>query len=201
MTKKKIIVETIRKLGGVAKTSELIESGISKNALRKWVDLGVLTRARHGFYQLSDDESISEPRLLVKLLPEAVVCMESALFFYGYDDFAPRKWTVAVPRSISLTKLKLEILPIKAYFVQERAFEIGRTTLSFDGASLSIYDRERTICDCFKYRTRLDRETFAKAVRGYVADERKKLDNLSEFAKELGLYDRVMNLMEVFLGC
>ena len=34
----------------------------------------------------------------------------------------------------------------------------------------------------------------------YVADDEKKLDNLSKYAKELGLYKRIMDLMEVMLN-
>ncbi len=63
-----------------------------------------------------------------------------------------------------------------------------------------MYDRERTICDCFKYRTKLDSETFNKAVNAYAADESKNLANLSKYAKEMKLYAKVMNLMEVLLN-
>ena len=77
---------------------------------------------------------------------------------------------------------------------------IGKTASSFDGTELAVYDRERTICDCFKYRTKLDSETFSKAINAYVADDKKNLGNLSRYAKELGLYKRVMDLMEVMLN-
>ena len=136
---------------------------------------------------------------LSALLPDGIVCMESALFFYGYSDFAPRVWAIAVPRSISLTRLKFDVVPVKAYFVQKDVFEIGKTKASFEGTALFIYDRERTICDCFKYRTKLDNETFNKAINAYVADDKKNLSNLSRYAKELGLYKRVMDLMEVMI--
>lgn len=63
--------------------------------------------------------------------------MESALFYYGYSDFSPRQWSIAVPRTFSRTKLKIDSLTTKVYSVQ-----------------LAVYDRERTICDRFKYRTK-----------------------------------------------
>lgn len=56
---------------------------------------------------------------------------------------------------------------------------------------------ERTICDCFKYRTKLDNEIFNKAVNDYAADEKKNLANLSKYAKEMKLYTKVMNITEV----
>ncbi len=78
--------------------------------------------------------------------------------------------------------------------------QIGKSIDSFNGVELAVYDRERTICDCFKYRTKLDSETFNKAVNAYAADENKNLANLSKYAKEMKLYAKVMNLMEVLLN-
>ena len=105
-----------------------------------------------------------------------------------------------MPRSVSLTKLKIDVVPIKAYYIQNKLHELGKSIASFEGTDLAIYDRDRTICDCFKYRTKLDSETFSKAINTYVVDEKKNLGNLSRYAKELGLYKRVMDLMEVMLN-
>ncbi|HZW49897.1 MAG TPA: abortive phage infection protein, partial [Bacillota bacterium] len=52
----------------------------------------------------------------------------------------------------------------------------------------------------FKYRTKLDRELFNKAINAYVADDKKNLANLSKYAKEMKLYKKVMELMEVMLN-
>ena len=155
---------------------------------------------RHGYYQLADNQSLTEAQYLQALLPEGIVCVESALFYYGYSDFAPRIWTIAVPRSISLSKLKFDAVPVRAYYIQNNLHKIGKTTGQFDGAELAIYNRDRTICDCFKYRTKLDSETFNKAINAYVADEEKDLNNLSNYARALGLHKRVTDLMEVMLN-
>ena len=56
---------------------------------------------------------------------------------------------------------------------------------NFNGISLPVYDRERTICDCFKYRTKLDNEIFNKAVNAYAADEKKNLANLSKAERRI----------------
>lgn len=51
---------------------------------------------------------------------------------------------------------------------------------------------ERTVCDCFKYRSKMDNEIFNKAINAYVADERKNLGNLSKYARELKVYKKVI---------
>ena len=126
--------------------------------------------------------------------------MESALFHYGYSDFSPRKWSIAVPRTASRTVKNIEEFPIKAYYIQKEFWDIGKSPSNFNGVILPVYDRERTICDCFKYRTKLDNEIFNKAVNAYAADEKKNLANLSKYAKKMKLYTKVMNVMEVLLN-
>ena len=126
--------------------------------------------------------------------------MESALFHYGYSDFAPRKWSIAIPRSMSRKRLDVDALPLQAYYVGAELYELGKTTDDFDGVALPVYDRERTICDCFKYRSRLDNEIFNKALNAYANDKKKNLKNLSEYAKKLRVYKKVTELMEVLLN-
>ena len=89
---------------------------------------------------------------------------------------------------------------MKAYYIQKEYMELGKIVENFNGVALSVYDRERTICDCFKYRTKLDNELFNKALNAYVADEKKNLSNLSKYAKRMRLYAKVMNVMEVLLN-
>ena len=126
--------------------------------------------------------------------------MESALFHYGYSDFTPRKWSIAVPRTISRRKLEIDSVPIQVYFVQKSLYGIGKTEEDFSGVILPVYDRERTICDCFKFRSRMDSETFNKALNAYTNDEKKNLGRLSDYAKELRVYNKVMELMGVLLN-
>ena len=75
-----------------------------------------------------------------------------------------------------------------------------KTLADFNGVALPIYDRERTICDCFKYRSRLDHEIFRKALNAYAKDEKKNLQNLSIYAKKLRVYKKVNELMSVLLN-
>ena len=77
--------------------------------------------------------------------------------------------------------------------------ELGRIEDIFNGVMLSVYDRERTICDCFKYREKMDRELFCKAVKAYASDPNKNLMNLSSYAREMRGYSRMMDVMEVLL--
>mgnify|MGYP000339697273 FL=1 len=199
MDKKIISKQVIIEKGGIAKTSDFVAAGIPAVDIVNLCNTGYLERIRHGYYQLADGNTSSEEQLIATLIPKAIICVESALFHYGYSDFAPRKWSIAVPRSMSRTKLDIDALTLQTYYVQSEIYELGKTTADFNGVVLPIYDRERTICDCFKYRSRLDHEIFSKALNAYAKDEKKNLQNLSIYAKKLRVYKKVNELMSVLL--
>ena len=199
MDKETLSKQVIIEKGGIAKTSDFVAAGIPAVDVVNLCNTGYLERIRHGYYQLADGNTSSEEQLIATLIPKAIICVESALFHYGYSDFAPRKWSIAVPRSMSRTKLDIDALDLQTYYVQSEIYELGRVTDDFSGVKLSIYDRERTICDCFKYRSRLDHEIFSKALNAYAKDEKKNLQNLSIYAKKLRVYKKVNELMSVLL--
>ncbi len=200
LNQKEIAQNVLKGNGGIAKTADFVAAGIKKYDVAALCKEGFLERVRRGVYQLPGNDQITEEQLLRELLPQGTVCVESALFHYGYSDFAPREWSIAVPRTASRAIKKIDEFSIKAYYIQKDFLQIGKSIDNFNGVELAVYDRERTICDCFKYRTKLDSETFNKAVNAYAADENKNLANLSKYAKEMKLYTKVMNLMEVLLN-
>ena len=200
MNKKEIIKKIIEDNGGIAKTSDFATNGINKYEVAVFCKKGLIERIRRGFYQLPQSNSTTEEQLIYELLPQGIICVESALFHYGYSDFSPREWSIAVPRTASRTVKNIKEFPMKAYYIQKDFLDIGKSTGNFNSVILPVYDRERTICDCFKYRTKLDNEIFNKAVNAYAADKKKNLANLSKYAKEMKLYTKVMNIMEVLLN-
>ena len=191
MKKLDIAKSVIKDNGGIAKTAQLNEVGIRNSEIVKMCESGELERIKHGYYQIADRMEISEEKMIATFFKEGIVCMESALFYYGYSDKTPLEWTIAVPRTITRTKIKIDNFAYKIYFVQNDKLTLGK---------LPVYDRERTVCDCFKYRFKMDNEIFNKAINAYVADEKKNLGNLSKYAREMKVYKRVAELMEVMLN-
>lgn len=200
MNKRELAQKVIMNKGGIAKTADFVSEGIRNDEVAAFCKEGFIERIRHGFYQLPEDVIATDEQMIKIMIPQGIVCVESALFHYGYSDFLPQKWSIAVPRTASRMVKRIQQIPLKAYFVQKDFFNLGRITDDFNGIELAVYDRERTLCDCFKYRTKLDSELFNKAVNNYVIDDKKNLANLSKYAKEMHIYTRVMNIMEVLLS-
>lgn len=200
MSTQMMLDNILKKSNGIARTADFNAYGISTQELAKLCKEGRLLRIKHGYYQSADDFYLSDEQILASLLPEAVICLESALFHYGYSDLTPRAWSVMVPRNISLNKLEIDGLELDVHFVSKDLYDVGKTTSDFNDVQLAVYDRERTICDCFKFRFQLDREVFSKALNAYAKDEQKNLTNLIAYAKKLRVYKKVEEIMGVLLN-
>lgn len=129
------VKEVIIDNNGIAKSADFVAAGIRAVDVVSLCNAGFLNRVRHGYYQPAEQGVSSEEQLLATLIPKGIVCVESAWFHYGYSDFAPRKWSIAVPRSMSRTKLNVDFLALQPYYVQAELYDLGKTTDNFNGVN------------------------------------------------------------------
>ena len=66
--------------GGIGKSADFVAAGIRAVDVVNLCNAGFLNRVRHGYYQLAEQDEASEEQILAKLIPQGVVCVESALF-------------------------------------------------------------------------------------------------------------------------
>ena len=196
------IIRIITNAGGVARTADFNAAGYRNTVVSDMCKRGLIVRVRSGYYSLPQPEGQAqrEEDIIARLFPDGIVCQDSALFYYSYSDRAPLEWHLAFPRTITRSRFEIGYPPVRYYMVQQNILDIGRSEVSWNGVQLTVYDRERIICDCFKRRSQMDSEMFAKAVNGYAIDEKKNLANLSLYAKKLRVYKKVTELMEVLLN-
>lgn len=135
----------------------------------------------------------------IKQLLDAGLCMETALFYYGYSDRNPVEWNFAIERNVSKQRTKIDYPFIKAYRVESELVTLGETEGQIDFQKVRIYDRDRTICDVLRNMNKMDKEIFNKAIQGYVKDPEKNIPNLMEYAKVLRVQKRVKELIGVWL--
>ena len=174
------------------KTSNLYSSGVSKYEVKKLADTNILERISKGYYKLCDDD-MSDIKLISLILPEGVLCFDSALFYYGYSDRTPLEWHIAVDKDISKSRVGLDYPYIKAYFIEHDLLELGVVNVEIEDVEIKIFSRDRLICDCLKYESKLDIETFNKAIINYIEDPKKNVSKLLEYAIYRGVKRKVYN--------
>lgn len=192
--------KTLAENNGIAKNEDFHNNGLKNYQITYLCNIGYLERVRRGYYQLASDNDSTDERIIARLFPDGILCMDSALFHYGYSDRTPLGWTIAFPRTVTRTRLNINFPIIKPYFISKQYFLLGKTEKTVNNVQLSMYDRERTICDCFKYQNKLDSELFNKAILSYSKDERKNLRNLSVYAKKMRVYRKMVDVLGVLLN-
>jgi predicted transcriptional regulator of viral defense system len=193
-------IETIFKAhGGVMQTKELRDSGIYYKKLQQLIAEGQVQQIRRGYYQYIDENAFSEAPLIAKLFPDGVVCMESALEYYGYTDRTPSAWNIAVRADSARMRFKIAYPVVKPHFIEPSRFIIGITHVLMEENDIKIYDRDRTICDCLLHRNKMDAEVFNSAVQSYLKDSGRNEAHLALYAKKLHVEKKVKEVLGIWL--
>ena len=177
---------------------QLAEEGLYYRDLQALTNLGLIEKVRRGFYHWVEDGT-SDIILIKKLFPDAVLCMETALFYYEYSDRVPAKRSFAIDKNASRKRFKIDYPFIKAYRVKKELLTLGVTSIEIDGYEVRIYDRERTICDIIRNVNKIDKETFNKAIQRYLKDPQKNIVNLVNYSKILKVDKKVNERIGVWL--
>ena len=192
------VINEIEKHGGIVKKEQLSALGIDYCRILSFVESGQLIRIKNGYYTDRMDR-FTEEELIAKLFPDAKLCMESALYAYGYIKEKPFGWRLAVDKNTSKSRFSMDYPKVIPYYTEPDALEIGATKIILDGNEFGIYEKERMICDCLKYESKMERETFQAAIQAYIKDEEKDLSLLLEYARERKVVGKVQSLIGVWL--
>lgn len=187
------------KYDGMMRTTQLAEEKIFYPQREKLIADGYVEKIRRGYYQWINPDDFSEVGTVIRLFPDAILCMDTALRYYGYSDRTPGDWHLAVSKDSGKSRFKIDYPFVKPYYVEPAVLELGLTTGTMDGHAIRIYDKDRLICDCLRYRNKMDKEIFNKSIQKYIADPEKSIPKLMEYAGPLRVKKLAKDLIGVWL--
>lgn len=193
------IEQLFKEHGGIMRTSELKQAGVYYKKIQEYLKKGQIEQVRRGYYQYVSIDSFSDIPSLIALFPDGVICMESALDYYGYTDRTPSAWHLAVKNTSSRNRFHISYPIVKPHFIREDRYPIGIDTGVIDGNEVKIYDRERTICDLLLHRNKVDGEVFNTAIQRYIKDSDKKEARLIKYAEKLHVEKKVREVLGIWL--
>lgn len=184
--------------GGIAKTSQLYTLGMDYRRIQNFVDSGIIERVKNGYYAMNYRKK-KEEDLIAALFSDCVLCMESALYSYHYIKTKPFKWTIAVDKNTSKSRFHLEYPLVQPYYTEPDVLQMGVQKIAFGSSEMSIYSKERLICDILKYEDRMEREDLQHALRAFIMDKNKDVAKLLSYAKDRKVLSKVRNQIGVWL--
>ena len=145
---------------------QLINAKLYYADIKQLLEEGFIERIKRGYYHWIDDQGESEIVINNSLFPDAVLCMETALFYYKYSDRIPAEWSFAINKNVSKQRTNIGYPFIKAYRVEPELIALGETDGETDFRKVRIYDRDRSICDVLRNINKMDKEIFNKTIQG-----------------------------------
>lgn len=187
----------LKQNGGMVTTAQANEVGVSNERLRLLVHSGDLERVTTGIYVLPDE--FTDKMFIVQLRrPKIIYSHETALFLHELTDRDPISYMVTVPTGYNPTRLREDGFTV--FTIKRELHEIGVTKLTtMFGNSVTVYDMERTICDCLRSRNNLDIAVVTDALKRYVKRKDKNLNKLMQMAETFKVTKLLRGYMEVLL--
>lgn len=174
---------------------DLAERSLPTVALTRLVAAGKLERVARGVYSLPG-RALSEHRSLAEVslrVPQGVVCLLSALRLHGIGTQAPFEVWLAIPHHFPTPRLDQPAL--RAVRMSGPAMTEGIERVLIDGIDVPVFNAEKTVADCFKYRNKIGAEIAVEALKDYLKQHPRGADALWHFAKVC----RVSNVMRPYL--
>ncbi len=132
--------------------------------------------------------------LLNEKYKNGIYSHNTALYFYKLTDRTPLKYDMTFP---SNNRINNEM--ISPHYIKLFLHKVGLTTMKLDdGSSIRIYDLERTICDLFRDRNKIDSEILLSALKEYSDRKDKNIAKLLyEYAKLFSIDKVMIPFMEI----
>ncbi|MEW4526776.1 type IV toxin-antitoxin system AbiEi family antitoxin domain-containing protein [Maioricimonas sp. JC845] len=184
-------LKAFRAAGGTLRTRDALKAGIHPRTLYELRDRELIEPLSRGLFRLADAPPLSEPDLVAVALriPDGVLCLISALAWHGLTTQIPHEIDVAIPRNAEPPRI--DYPPVRHFWFSGKAYSEGIETHPVDDVDLRIYDREKTLADCFKFRNRIGLDTVLEALKTYRLSNRVDVDRLLHYA-EICRVKRVM---------
>ncbi len=175
--------EIFRKHGGQLRMSAAIRQGITRHTFYSLRNKGIIERLSRGIYRLVELPPISNPDLVTVSLrfPNAVICLVSALAWHEITTQVPHVVSVAVPRNARMPSL--DYPPVQAHRFSNGAYKSGVEEHLIDGVPIKVYNPEKTLADCFKFRNKIGMDVVLEALKLYRARKEFDLAKLLKYAR------------------
>ncbi len=141
----------------------------SDYAIKKQISARALFKPEKGLYSTTPDSS--DLACVAARFPEGVFAGESAFYFHALTDVIPDKYVIAIRRNATRSADNR----VKYVFMSEKLFEIGLSTLTYNGQMLRIYDKERMLIELLRNKSKFPYDYYKEIVSRY-RQEMNRLD-------------------------
>lgn len=201
-TSKQKIASFIAKKGGYIRMKDIKAGSFRTSEIKQLVDDGILDKIKAGLYRLSNLEYPPNVNIgfvdVTKAIPGSVICLISALSYYGLTTFNPPHIYVAIPNKRSASKILFP--PVKFFYFRDRFYSPGIETIATLYGNINIYGKEKSICDMFRYRNKLGEDIAIEALKNYIREKSADLYKLKKYAEICQVKNVLIPYLKALVG-
>lgn len=187
--------EIFKQNNGILRTGKAKKLGINEVTLVQMCDDGLLVKESRGIYRLADLPPLSNPDFvqIAIRVPQAVICLISALNYHQLTTQIPYKVYIALPKDVKAPRI--EHPPLDIVYLSQKPYAAGIEEIIFDGVPVRIYNREKTITDCFKFRNKIGLDIALEALKDYMHQPNRDIQKILKYAR----INRVEKIMTPYI--
>lgn len=196
----KEVLNIFRERYGYAYMKDLKAKGIHTDTIRKLQSEGKIEKVKAGLYKLADMPVLTNQGMIdiCIAMPEAVVCLHSALSYYELTTTIPSRIMIALPREKKPSKLLYP--PVEVFYFSQNMYRSGIKQVQTDNGIFKIFDQEKTIVDCFRYRNKLGKDVAIEGLKNYLSKNTYDTNKLIERARDGKMYNIMKPYIESMIG-
>jgi predicted transcriptional regulator of viral defense system len=168
---------------GIVRPRDIEAIGLPREYLVRLHRQGRLSRPGRGIYTLPD-ANVTERHSyaeVAKRVPEAVICLLSALAFHEITTQSPPAIWIALrkgARRPALTSPSLRIVRLSGPSLTE-----GTENHQVEGVPIRVYSAAKTVADCFKFRNKIGLDVAIEALKDCLRQKKANVNEIYRYAK------------------
>ena len=180
---------------GTLRTREAAERGVHYSTLYGMRDAGLLEQLARGVYRLAELPGPSKYDVLTVAarVPEAILCLVSALDFHEVGTQIPSAVSIAIGHKD--WHPQFDYPPVRVYRMSGRALSAGVEDHTVDGTGVRVFGIAKTVADCFKFRNKIGLDVALEALKEVVRSRSATPAEIMQFAE----IDRVSKIVRPYL--
>ncbi|MCQ2975912.1 MAG: hypothetical protein MJ211_14015 [Bacteroidales bacterium] len=174
----------------------LKDNGFDRYQVEQYLQDEILLKVGYGLYCLKDN--VPDEFSMIQSRSEKIIFSHStALYLLGMSDRVPGVFNVTIPQGYNVTKIKRDFDNIDFNYSKADWWSLGVSKVATpQGFEVSVYDKERSILDIIRNKSKVDYQIYIQAIKEYFSTQ-KNFRKILKYSKVMNLEDKVRMYIEM----
>ena len=167
----------------ILRARDILSNGIHQQTLCRAYNKWLIAKAGRGLYTVHTYEPSAYHGIIeiAKLVPDAVICLTSALSFYEIGTQLPAEIWIALEKG--KVPPRITYPPIRVVHFSGMSYSEGVERNYIEGVDVKVYSPAKTVADCFKFRNKIGLDVAVEAIRVCVRSKKCTVDEIFHYAR------------------